>query len=121
MKKKKDAAKLLHGCFEAEVCEALALREGLELASQHGLTVSLAEVDAARVAAMVNCFKPSYSIASFIFDDICSLCKIVGVVKCQAISRCGNSLAHNLVSLAVSSMREDLWQGSCPSCLFPGH
>ncbi|KAK4859634.1 hypothetical protein QYF36_009036 [Acer negundo] len=31
--------KFLQGCFSVEVCEALALREGLCLAKQHGLSV----------------------------------------------------------------------------------
>ncbi|KAK0605281.1 hypothetical protein LWI29_025011 [Acer saccharum] len=52
-------SKLVKGCFSVEVCEAIALREGLWLAKQHGLKIDCAEVDAANVAASVQCFKPS--------------------------------------------------------------
>ncbi|KAK2651634.1 hypothetical protein Ddye_011490 [Dipteronia dyeriana] len=113
-------SKCLRGHFSVEVCEALALREGLCLAKQHCLSVGWAEVDTANVAAGVNSSKPCKSVACFVFDDISSLCKDVGVFSCMAISRVGNGLAHNLTSLAISSLRDHLWQGYCPSFLCAG-
>ncbi|KAK3218227.1 hypothetical protein Dsin_012197 [Dipteronia sinensis] len=110
----------LQGRPSVEVCKALALREGLCLAKQHGLSVGWAEVDAANVAAGVNSSKPSKSIVGSVFDDISSLCKDVRVVSCKAISRSGNSLAHNLASLVVSSLGDHLWQGYCPSFVCAG-
>ncbi|KAK4849867.1 hypothetical protein QYF36_001526 [Acer negundo] len=109
-------SKLKQGCFSVDMCEALALREGLELARQHGVAVCWAEVDASIVVAGVNCPKFANGTASFVFDDIVGLCKAVGVVKCQAIPRGGNGLdlAHRLASLAVS-----LWHGSCPGLVRP--
>ncbi|KAK1560862.1 hypothetical protein Q3G72_031689 [Acer saccharum] len=88
-----------HGCFSVEVCEALALREGLCLAKQLGISVGWAEVDAANVAAGVNSPEHCRGVACFVFNDIAGLCKDVGVSKCEAISRYGNGLAHNLASL----------------------
>ncbi|KAK3175742.1 hypothetical protein Dsin_032820 [Dipteronia sinensis] len=38
-------SKFVQGYFSVEVCEALALREGLSLAKQHGLSIGWAEVD----------------------------------------------------------------------------
>ncbi|KAK0573437.1 hypothetical protein LWI29_008369 [Acer saccharum] len=110
----------MQGCFPVEVCEALALREGLVLARMHGIDVDWAEVDASVVAAGVNGPNSSNGAASFIFDDIVGLCKDVGVVKCQAIPRSGNGVAHHLASLAVSSSRDFVWQGSCPGVAPPG-
>ncbi|KAK3228382.1 hypothetical protein Dsin_000263 [Dipteronia sinensis] len=110
-------SKLATSCFSVQVCEAITFREGLWLANQHGLKVDWAEVDAANVAASVRCFKPTNNCASFVFDDIFGLCKDVGLSECQAISRCGNGVAHNLASLDVSSLRDNLWQGYCHSVL----
>lgn len=59
-------SKLLHGCFEVEVCEVVALHTGLELARRHGLSISLVEVDVSRVTAAGNSSKPSSSVGSFI-------------------------------------------------------
>ncbi|KAK2643902.1 hypothetical protein Ddye_019097 [Dipteronia dyeriana] len=104
--------------FFVESAEVLALREGLVLAKQLGYNVSWAEVDAVNVAAGVNLFQPLSGVAGFVFDDVQALCKEAGISKCHAISRKGNGLAHNLASLAVSSRREQLWQGNCPVSLF---
>ncbi|KAK3204144.1 hypothetical protein Dsin_018190 [Dipteronia sinensis] len=113
-------SKFVQGCFSVEVCEALALREGLSLAKQHGLFIGWAEVDASSVAAGVNSSESSRGVACFVFDDIATLCKEVRVSECKAISRCGNGVAHNLASLAVSSIRDHMWQGHCSSSLFSG-
>ncbi|KAK3194327.1 hypothetical protein Dsin_025637 [Dipteronia sinensis] len=101
-------SKLASGGFSVEVCEAIALREGLWLAKQHGLKVDWVKVDADNVVAGVRCFKPSNNCASFVFDDIFGLCKDFGVSECQAIYRCGNGVAYNLTSLAISSLRDIL-------------
>ncbi|KAK3228955.1 hypothetical protein Dsin_000836 [Dipteronia sinensis] len=83
-------SKVKHGCFSVDACKAVALREGLELARQHGVSFSWVEVDTANVADAVNSPKSPAGVASFVFDDIIGLGKVVGVVKCQAISRSGN-------------------------------
>ncbi|KAK4842630.1 hypothetical protein QYF36_025026 [Acer negundo] len=105
------------GYFLVEVYEALALREGLCLENQHGFSIGRAEVDAANFVAGVNSSKPCKSVACFVFDDISSMCKNVGVFSCKAIFRCGNGLAHNLASWVVSSLKDQLWQGYCLFCL----
>ncbi|KAK1562569.1 hypothetical protein Q3G72_014184 [Acer saccharum] len=60
--------------FSVEVCEALALREGLCLAKLHGLSVGWVEVDSANVDAGVNSPKPSRGIACFVLNDIAGGC-----------------------------------------------
>ncbi|TXG73603.1 hypothetical protein EZV62_002182 [Acer yangbiense] len=52
------------------------------------------------------------TIAGLVFDDVQALCKEAGISKCHAISPKGNGLAHNLAPLAVSSQREQPWQGN---------
>ncbi|KAK1581044.1 hypothetical protein Q3G72_002515 [Acer saccharum] len=111
------SSKLLNGCFSVNVCEALGLREGLILTKQYGLSVGWVEVDVANVAAGVNLSLPCRSVACFVFDDISGLCKDVGVSNYKAISKYGNGLAYNLASLAVSSLRDNVWQGYCPCFL----
>ncbi|KAK3218640.1 hypothetical protein Dsin_012610 [Dipteronia sinensis] len=90
-------SKLASCCFSVDVCEAIALREGLWLAKQHGLKVDWVEVDAANVAASID-FKNLDCCASFVFVDNFGICKDVGVSKCQAISRCGNGVAQIISS-----------------------
>ena len=43
----------------------------------------------------------------------------VGVISCHAIPRSGNSMAHNLASLAFSSAKESIWMNISPSVSFP--
>ncbi|KAK2662592.1 hypothetical protein Ddye_001166 [Dipteronia dyeriana] len=72
-------SKLMRGCFSVEVCEVVALREGLWLAKQHGLKVDWVEVDTVNVATSIQGFKPSRSNASFVFDDIVGRYRNVGI------------------------------------------
>ncbi|KAK0578711.1 hypothetical protein LWI29_014941 [Acer saccharum] len=85
----------------------------------HNLFINLAEVDASTVAYALN--SPSFDLcdASYVINDIRTLLKEVSVPKCLAIPRSGNSLAHNLASLAVSSSKEKSWLNVSPSCIFP--
>ncbi|KAH7574116.1 hypothetical protein JRO89_XS03G0254100 [Xanthoceras sorbifolium] len=92
-----------------EVGEFLALREGLGVAKQLGCFVALTEVDTSNVVAGINLEKPSLCAAGFIINDIQALCLEVGIQKCQAVTRFGNSLAHYLASLAISMGRDFLW------------
>ncbi|KAL5762800.1 hypothetical protein ACOSP7_019064 [Xanthoceras sorbifolium] len=94
--------------------ELLALRGGLLLAEQLDFSVGLVEVDAVNVVASVNSFKLSSCFAGFVIEDIQVFCRDIGVQKCFAIPRLGNSLAHNLASLAFSFERDSEWQEICP-------
>ncbi|KAK3226004.1 hypothetical protein Dsin_005866 [Dipteronia sinensis] len=82
--------------FSVECAEVTAFREGLIMAKQLELNIAWVGVDAANVAACVNLFKPLCRIAWVVFDDVQALCKDAGISKCHAISRKGDSLAHNL-------------------------
>ncbi|KAK3228127.1 hypothetical protein Dsin_007989 [Dipteronia sinensis] len=113
-------SKFVLGYFSVEVCEALALRKGLSLAKQHGLSIGWAEVDAVNVDTGVNSSQLCRSTVCFVFNDISALCRDVWVSECKAISICGNGVAHNHASLSVSSSRDHLWQGHCPFSLFSG-
>ncbi|KAK3204648.1 hypothetical protein Dsin_018694 [Dipteronia sinensis] len=94
------------GVFSADTGEFLALREGLLLAKNLNLSVQIDEVDAPNVASILNSSAPFLGDASFIVDDIKALCLEVGICKCQAIPRLGNTLAHNLASMALPSLQE---------------
>ncbi|KAI9154013.1 hypothetical protein LWI28_019833 [Acer negundo] len=107
------------GNFSAEIGEFLALREVLLMAKSHNLQIHIVEVDALEVASTLNSTNPIFSDACFVIKDILALFKEVGVVKCQAIPRSGNSLAHNLASLASSSVKENYWLSSSPDFMFP--
>ncbi|KAK2650302.1 hypothetical protein Ddye_017791 [Dipteronia dyeriana] len=111
------ASKTVQGNFSAEIGEILALREGLGLAKQHGLFRCWVELDVANVVAAINDPKSTGSLAGFILDDVKAPCEEVQVSKCQAISRSGNTLAHNLTSVAVSTGRDRMWQDICPVSL----
>ncbi|KAK0579754.1 hypothetical protein LWI29_030939 [Acer saccharum] len=77
--------------------EFLALREGLLMAKSLNLQVQVVEVDASIVATALNSSTSDLGDASFVINDIHALFKEVGVLKCQAVPRSGNSLAHNLL------------------------
>ncbi|KAK2635037.1 hypothetical protein Ddye_029829 [Dipteronia dyeriana] len=94
-------SKPLQGSFCAEVGEFLALREGLLLAKRSNLIVELAEVDVVSVDIGVNSFVTVNNAANFIVNDIKALLKEVGGCMCHAISRVGNTLAHDLASVLL--------------------
>ncbi|KAL5819206.1 hypothetical protein ACOSQ4_023048 [Xanthoceras sorbifolium] len=112
-------SKTLLGCFSAETSEMLALREGLLLARNLGLNVQLIEVDACNVVSSVLGSDSCCGENGLIVLDIKALLKVVRFVKCQAISRKSNGVAHNLASLALSSLKERYWHNVCLSCIFP--
>ncbi|KAK1591871.1 hypothetical protein Q3G72_014993 [Acer saccharum] len=77
-----------------------SLREELLLVKQHvGCRV---EVDAVNVSVAVNGWKPTNGVAGFVIDDVKALFANVQVFKCQTIPKVGNSLTHNLASVAIS-------------------
>ncbi|KAL5823720.1 hypothetical protein ACOSQ4_021620 [Xanthoceras sorbifolium] len=109
-------SKTLLGCFSAG--EMLALREGLLLAKNLGLSVQLIEVDACNVVSNVLGDDSCGGENELIVLDIKALLQVVGFVKCQAISRKSNGVVHNLASLALSSLEERYWHNVCLSCIF---
>ncbi|KAH7511474.1 hypothetical protein JRO89_XSUnG0200000 [Xanthoceras sorbifolium] len=102
---------------DVSVRKSCDVREGLLLAKKLCLSVAFAEVDATSVVADLNLLQPSLGVAGLIISDIQALCLEVGIHKCLAVAISGNSLAHNLASLAVSSGSDFLWQDVCPSVL----
>ena len=78
----------------------------------------LAEVDAVNIANVVNSPDIVNCVAKFIVNDIKDLMKEVGNCLCQAISRVGNTLAHDLASLAISSGKEHIWTNTTIDCIF---
>ncbi|KAK0595956.1 hypothetical protein LWI29_011430 [Acer saccharum] len=80
------------------------------------LPIQLMEVDACNVASAINGSVSSAGSAGCIIEDIKALCKDVGVLKCQAIPRSGNGMAHTLAARAFSYREENLWQQLLPSC-----
>ncbi|KAK3199771.1 hypothetical protein Dsin_009188 [Dipteronia sinensis] len=102
--------------FSTEMGDFLALREGLRLAKLHNLPIQIAEVDASNLVSILNSNVSFLGDACFIVNDITALFLEVGICKCQAIPRLGNSSAHNLARLASSSNRECFWLDPSPSC-----
>ncbi|KAK2661542.1 hypothetical protein Ddye_000116 [Dipteronia dyeriana] len=91
-------SKKILGRFTPEIGEFLALREGLLLAKHLNIKVDFVESDASNVIAGVANDLCSLGPAGLVIDDIKSLCKVVGVSKCYAISIVRNSVAHSLAS-----------------------
>ncbi|KAK4841802.1 hypothetical protein QYF36_010733 [Acer negundo] len=96
----------LVGYFSAAVGELLALREGLLLAKHLNLTVHIYEVDTVNVAHDINSSGSINYVVKFVVNDVRVLIQEVGTSLCQTISRVGNSLAHDLDSLAISLGKE---------------
>ena len=99
----------LSGNFNAENGELIALREGLLLAHFYQLKVDLAEVISPSVVSILNDSRPLVGESKYIMNDIKVMLFDVGISKCSAISKSGNSLAIKLAFSAFSSFRECLW------------
>ncbi|KAL5741912.1 hypothetical protein ACOSP7_028644 [Xanthoceras sorbifolium] len=84
---------------------------------KYKLSFHWVEVDARNVAFAVNDNGPYCGSAGGLVGDIKAFCKEVGVLKCQAIPRMGNSVAHTLAALAFSSEKEKIWFDVVPSCV----
>ncbi|KAL5802890.1 hypothetical protein ACOSQ4_031195 [Xanthoceras sorbifolium] len=109
----------LSGSFLAEVGEALTLREGLLLAKNLGIGVRFVECDYVNVVNDVSFSAFGMGVAGCVLNDIRALCKDVGVVSCQAISRKRNDLAHTLAALACFSRKDRFWFDVKPCCFSP--
>ncbi|KAK3189126.1 hypothetical protein Dsin_028687 [Dipteronia sinensis] len=95
----------LVGSFYVEVGRMLEFRKGLMLAKFYNLPVSIAECSSSSVVSSICCLSSNLEDTHFIDNDIKALFSNVGICKCQDSSRKGNSLAHNLTSIAFSSIR----------------
>ncbi|TXG57006.1 hypothetical protein EZV62_018319 [Acer yangbiense] len=90
----------LTSIFNAEIGELIALREGLLLAQFYNLKVDVAEVISLFVVSFLNDSIPPVGESNFIVKDIKAMFLDVGISKCLAVSRSGNSLARKLALLA---------------------
>ncbi|KAK3224988.1 hypothetical protein Dsin_004850 [Dipteronia sinensis] len=93
--------------------------EGLLLAKELKLKISCVELDACNIVAMVSSGVAIPGASEFVCADVMVLFKVVEVLSYQSISRTGNRVAHNLATLAMSSMEDFLWQNVCLSSIFP--
>ncbi|KAK3183029.1 hypothetical protein Dsin_030315 [Dipteronia sinensis] len=108
-------SKPISGIFTAEMGELLAVREGLLLVKFLKLSIQWVEVDASNVDFVVNSTDFLGGFAGCVIEDIKALSKDVGVLKCQAIPRSGNGVAHTLTALAFSYREEKIWQVGHPT------
>ena len=104
----------LVGSFSKEVGHLLALREGLMLAKFYCLPVSIVESFSSSFSSSLVSPGSRLGDSHVIVNDIHTLFSNAGICKCQATSKKGNSLAHNLASIAFSSIKERLWLDPCP-------
>ncbi|KAL5767796.1 hypothetical protein ACOSQ2_014579 [Xanthoceras sorbifolium] len=112
-------SKTLVGSFYAESGEFLALRDGLLLDGNLGMSVHLIEVDACNVVSSVLGSDSSGGENGLVINDIKELFQDVGFLKCQTVSRKSSGVAHNLAFLTLSSLEERYWHNVCLSCIFP--
>ncbi|KAL5825686.1 hypothetical protein ACOSQ3_021749 [Xanthoceras sorbifolium] len=110
------SAKPLLGFFPVELCELLALREGLLLAKELSLVIEWVELDAVNVVVRVFSSFPS-SFVDPIINDVKAFFRDVGVSNCHAIPRSRNGMTHSLAILAFSSKDKFCWFNPEPSFL----
>ncbi|TXG57422.1 hypothetical protein EZV62_018735 [Acer yangbiense] len=109
----------LPGILNVENGELIALRECLLLAHFYNLKVDYAEVISPSVVSIFNDSIPLVGESKFLMNDIKALFLDVGIIKCSAVSKSGNSLAFKLALSAFSSFREQLWlDNSSPICAY---
>ncbi|KAK2651386.1 hypothetical protein Ddye_011242 [Dipteronia dyeriana] len=111
-------SRLMLGSFKSEIGNFLALHEDLLLAKFFKCPVDITEVDSSCVASILNSSSPCSGVATFIVNDIKALLLEIGVCKCQASPKSGNTLAQRIAFLAFSSCREQLWLDTNLSCIF---
>ena len=87
------------------------------LAKSLKLSIQWMETDASNVVSAVSNLDYLGGPAGCIIEDILALCKDVGILKCQAIPRSGNGVAHTLAALAFFFKEEKLWQNVMPSSI----
>ncbi|PON67419.1 hypothetical protein TorRG33x02_264600 [Trema orientale] len=92
----------------------LAIRNGLQFATQNGIEVDVIECDALRAAQGINLFSTFAADASIILD-IKSLMTCANCGTCQFILRLGNRVAHELAVFAFSIPSNCYWIDCIPT------
>jgi ribonuclease HI len=101
----------------AATAEAIAMRNGLELAVSLGCNRVEAESDAVDVINACNGEEMWWSSAAAIYADCISSIATLGEVKFRHCPRESNEVAHNLARFCYDSKNSCNWVDEPPSCI----
>ncbi|PON99904.1 Ribonuclease H-like domain containing protein [Trema orientale] len=96
------------GSDDVEVCELLALREGIKLAINFGCILDEIESDSLAAVNAISKPKPCSVVASLV-NDISFFISSAGCGSCRHISCKRNMVAHELAQFAIRSKCDRIW------------
>jgi ribonuclease HI len=97
------------------MAEALAMQDGLELATKLGCNRVQAESDSTEVIEACNSGYRWWSEESAVFADCVDLSSSIGEVSFKHCLREANGVAHVLARVAFESSSSGLWEGEPPN------
>jgi ribonuclease HI len=97
------------------MAEALAMRDGLELAIKLGCNRLQAESDSTEVIEACNGGDRWWSEESAVFADCVDLSSSIGEVSFKHCPREANGVAHELARVAFESSSSGFWEGEPPN------
>ena len=100
--------------LQAIEVEALAARKALEFAQEMGLAEVLLEGDSSLLMAALNSKKPVLAPYGLMIQDSLSLSSAFSKLSYSHTKREGNTVAHNLVQLAVNVPNCEIWMEDVP-------
>ncbi|PON76733.1 Ribonuclease H-like domain containing protein [Trema orientale] len=100
------------GCFNVEVAELIATREGLRLAVEFGCPLAEIETDSLLVVHSIS--SPQLcSTVGLLVRDISLLFSSTDYGSRRHVSRNRNMVAHKLASFAIISSSDKIWGDAC--------
>ncbi|KAL5810001.1 hypothetical protein ACOSQ4_026569 [Xanthoceras sorbifolium] len=106
----------LCGSFPPLLAETLAIRRGMQLALETGLSPLLLESDCLGAINAVKARSVLCSDMGLVLADICSLSSNLNVVSFSFIPREANKVADSLAKFALGLSSDLFWLESCPPC-----
>ncbi|KAL5863518.1 hypothetical protein ACOSQ3_001032 [Xanthoceras sorbifolium] len=107
----------VHMCanFSPLMAEAIAVRRGLQLAIEFGLSSFLVESDALGVINVISWNLVPCSDMGMVLFDIYCLANSLHVSSFSFVPRLANMVANALAKVALSILSDLFWIDSCPS------
>jgi ribonuclease HI len=105
-------AKAYTNVADVLTAEALAARDGVLLALEHGAAKVILEMDSTQLVNLLRSSEGIYSVISGIWHEVTELCSLFSFVDFSYVPRGGNEVAHTCASMPSSSSPSFSWVGS---------
>ncbi|KAL2936748.1 hypothetical protein RDABS01_020197 [Bienertia sinuspersici] len=105
---------VVKGEFSVEICEALAVRRGLQIAIKAGFKALVVESDCLCVVEAIRRKRKHHSHLGLILNDIFALMEMCSPVSMSHVRRTGNGAAHSLVKMSFEWGELRVWLEDAP-------